>query len=347
MPHPKSETTTRPDASSDPLRWRLAVIALVCFATGYFVADDSARVQSLQAEIDRLPKSSGWRSPPVQRPSFLKTASSTNPPGLRPVTPEPLPDLITRLGITPGELTETEEINARQRKGEYILKLERPTTRKFLDYDFKQIVAERAAALAERYDPVFTELGLSTATREQLKTHLGKIQRASLELTVAKQQMEEARQAYDKTIRSTLSGADYERYRGFEAARQATLEFERIQGFAQSSGQGFVDATQRDHFIAVIQEQNHYLTPTKDGPYDPERPAIIGRENVLREMETQRSNLQNLSARLQQRLAENGFDSDQIGLINAYYNQEIENRNKRVEQLAAGSPGQSSTSDQP
>lgn len=310
--------------------WRLAAVAVLCFATGYFGADDSARVRRLQAEIDRLPRSAPAGA--ASRPPFAASRGE-QPSGQRGARPAATPDLIIQLGLTPEELKQTEDINARQAQGEYILKLERPTTRKFLDHDFRQIVAEQMPTIAERYDPVFAALGLPPETRAQLKTHLGKLHRADLELTVALQQVEEARQAYDRTMRASLSAEDYESDRAFEALQPAQRELDRIQRHARETGQNEINQTERAWLAGMIRELEAQASPGGGGPYDAQPPPLIGAENILRATETRREPLEPRFAALRDRLGQAGASQELAALLENYHDQELRKLDRKIDLL--------------
>lgn len=330
MNHHSTDRSPSVPPSAEAPHWRLAAVAVLCFATGYFVADDSVRVQSLQAEIDRLPRSAPAGLP--SRPPFTASRGE-QPGGLRGARPTATPDLIIQLGLTPEELKQTEEINARQAQGEYILKLERPTTRKFLDHDFRQLVTEQMPALAERYDPVFAALGLPSETQAQLKTHLGKLQRADLELTVALQQVEEARQAYDRTMRASLSAEDYESYRAFEALQPAERELDRIQRHARETGQKEINETERARLAEMIHELEAYTSPASGGPYGAKPPPLIGAENILRATEIRRNNLEPRFAELRDRLGQAGASTELAALLENYHDQELRKLDRKIDLL--------------
>lgn len=317
---------------SDPPWARWTIASLIALATVYFVADDSARVRELEAQIQELSKKSTVAR--AQRAPFRLAQSPGERPSFQSLSPNAPPDeFLARIGITAEELRETDEITARGEKGEYILKMERPLTRRFLDYDFRQLVAADASRLAERYAPVFAELGVSPEKAKQLKTHLGKLQRASLELTLAQQQDEEARQAYDREMRTTLSEEDYARYRQFEDSTHARREVERIQIFARENGLPEITAEDRDRLAEAIQEHEAYMAKIANGPYDPVPPSIIGTANVLREIEMQQRNILEQSTRVQRSLAENGLPAGPSAMLRRYYDREIARRDRIMEQV--------------
>lgn len=317
---------------SDPPWARWAIASLIALATVYFVADDSARVRELEEQVGELSRKPAvvraHRAPfgptqsGIEKPSFPSTSHNAPPE-----------DFLARIGLTPEELQATDEITARGEKGEYILTMERPLTRRFLDYDFRQLVAADAPRLAERYDPVFAELGISAEKTEQLKTHLGKLQRAALELTLAQQQDEEARQAYDREMRSLLSAEDYARYRQFEDTTHARRELERIESFARENGLPEIGAGDRDRLAAVIQAQGAYMAKVSNGPYDPVSPSIIGTENVLRHLAAERRNIQEQSARVRQSLAQSGASPELAEALGRYYDQEIAGRSRIMDRV--------------
>lgn len=332
MPDPNSKHSTETTFDPPWLRW--AMTGAIALATVYFVADDSGRVRELEAEVERLKSTTtqnrAARSAfpkPGATAALAKTWTTNNGAAL------PQDEFLARIGITPKELKETDEITARGEKGEYILKMERPLTRRFLDYDFRQLVAENTTRVSERYDPVFTRLGISDEKAEQLKTHLGKIQRASLELSLAQQQDDEARQAYDKAMRSALSEEDYANYREFESARHVTHELDRIRSFAQENGFREIDVTQQERLIEVLRKHSAYAAPIAEGPYDPKPPSIIGTENVLRELQNQRKSIEDQFSRVQQNLTEAEFGSELLTLIQRYQEREISKRDQVLERI--------------
>src|SRR5437870_2618739 len=141
----------------------LVAIAAIAFMVGYFCSRNSSQVAERVAVQDR--DSSESASPKADKGStFSKKTASTWRMGEAkgPVTTSEHPEsraFFEKIGVTKEDLQRVEEIEKRRAQGEYILQNERPTTKKFLDYDFGEIVTQAAAGRSAEYDQLFARLG--------------------------------------------------------------------------------------------------------------------------------------------------------------------------------------------
>ena len=114
--------------------------AVIAFAVGFFISDDSAVVAKLQAELAQRPTlKPGAQSGPsgalrgrasIRLGQSAASAASSNSEAWPPN------ELFAKLKITKEDWDKTWELNKRKEQGEYLLNNERPTTRKLLDWDF-------------------------------------------------------------------------------------------------------------------------------------------------------------------------------------------------------------------
>lgn len=205
---------------------RLAITGMLAFSVGYLIPrnTDSDPISSVRrsqpgiSEAGRVPgRVEGGRL--MQRPETGNRTADEGVPGN---------GLALRLGITPEDWAATKEMNERAERGEYVLRFQRPTTRKFLAHDFKEIVAETARASSAEYDQIFSQMGIDPAIGEQLKLHASQIHQASLEAKVMIQQLIAARNDYDARVRTLLGEDQYRSYRQYEEGKPAARELTRI-----------------------------------------------------------------------------------------------------------------------
>jgi hypothetical protein len=185
-----------------PIRTALLVVAAAFgFLLGYLIFDDSAELQSLRTEIEhakRLARAGESERRPPRLPIAQRLAPDES------ASSRSVPKGLAQFGVTPEEWESAIELARRAAEGEYILKWERASSKKILDGTLSQIVSEAEPKRAAEYDPLFEELGLVPAVADQLKTHVAKIHRASLEVEGAIQQVLAARQAYDQRLHTLL-----------------------------------------------------------------------------------------------------------------------------------------------
>ncbi|MCI0562892.1 MAG: hypothetical protein MN733_30800, partial [Nitrososphaera sp.] len=248
------------------------------------------------------------------------------------------------INISPEELQKTVELSVRNKdNGEYLLRYERPLSKRAHERMMNQMTEELKVKDAAEYDRIFNDFGLDAETSDQLKLHASKITTASLEAEAAIFQVLKARSDYDQRLRSVLSENDYSQYRAEEAERPARRELEKIKEFAHQRGDPLIDEAHQDLIAKPIQTAEAYTDSiTHYRPYDGLPDITIGTEPVVMKLSNK---MALLSDQVQRLLA----SADEIGLENRtlladYFAEEINKRSREIaalgEKLAAATPSQ-------
>lgn len=314
-----------------------SAVAAIAFAVGFFISDDSAIVAKLQAELAQRPppkhaaqtSAAGiWKGT-----ASIRRSGSAGPAGASDSAQEwPPNELFAKLKITKEDWDKTWEMNKRKDQGEYLLNNERPTTRKFLDWDFSEIVARKAEQRAAEYDRLFAELGVKPETAEQLKTHVAKIQRAALEAEVAIDQLLTARRDYDQRVRSTMGEESYQRYRQVEDAKPAVREYQRLQEFAGTKNMP-IDPQHEQALVGLIQQNQAYTARSWRGPFEGLRQPIVGAENLIPATEQQIAQITERANQVVSRAAEAGLPENYKNLLASYYTEKVQEKKREIEAL--------------
>jgi len=316
----------------------LITVAAIGFAVGYFVSRSSCETEKRTTELRQQPLVTlrGERS---TAPSTAKGSASSRrtgdagSPGWEWVRDERSREFFAKIYVTRGDIAEVTEMEKRRAHGEYILQNERPTTRKFLDYDFREIVSQASADAATEYDQLFAEMGVASDVAEQLKTHLAKIHRASLEATVAIQQILQAREDYDKRLRSTLSEEDYQYYRQKEESKPAIREYQDFQNFANQQNTA-LSPEHEQALVGLIQTTRAYTKGSHHGPFDGlPQPTTLNAESVI---PAEERNLAEITERMSQLLdvaPHAGLPEEYRTLLERYYAGKLQERRDFLEGL--------------
>jgi hypothetical protein len=327
-------TNSIPSATRQPTLALLAT-AVIAFGVGYFVSRSSSEAEKHDAEVtQRLTGTVTGRRYEVLPSS--KRASSNRPPGdpaaleITSEHPESR-EFFEKIAVTREDLRRVEEMEKRRAQGEYILQNERPTTRRFLDHDFGEIVAQAAADRATEYDQLFAETGVAPEAAEPLKTHLAKIHRASLEATVAIQQILQARHDYDERLRSTMSEENYQRYRQVEEAKPAQREYQELQKFAAQQNNP-LDPDHEQALLGLLQAAQAYTMVSYHGPFDDLPQPIIGAEAIPGE-ERRIAEITDRFSQLLELSSQAGIPDGYRNLLENYYTGKIQQRRGFIEDL--------------
>ncbi|MCI0538227.1 MAG: hypothetical protein L0Z50_23720 [Verrucomicrobiales bacterium] len=266
-----------PTESHQPIL-ALITVAAIAFAVGYFVSPNPSEAEKREAELAQrsTEKLTGKRSASSSRkgPVTIGRAGDPSSPVALSEHHESR-EFFAKINVTKEDLERVEQMEKRRAQGEYILQNERPTTRKFLDYDFGEIVAQATADNAGEYDQLFAQTGVAPESAEQLKAHLAKIHRASLEATVAIQQILQARQDYDERLRSTMNEENYQRYRQVEEAKPAHREYEEFQRFVEQQNTA-LDPQHEQALVGLVQTTQAYTSKSWHGPFDGLPQPVLG-----------------------------------------------------------------------
>jgi len=309
---------------------RLVLFGSICFLLGFWLSRapvNPAHGMSLQSQ-NQMAK-------PVE-PRFESRRRAEVNVGSR--TPQQPDRIVSRsgfaekLGVTPDDWAQTQELNRRERQGDYVLRFERPTTRKFLNHDFKELVSQMSQQNSAEYDRVFSGLGVTPIKAEQLKSHLGQIHRASLEAGVAAQQLVAARNDYDARIRQTLGEEGYVRYREYEDSKPAWREVGKLQQQLVEGGRR-LDPAAEASIAGLIQEHQTYTEFTSHGPYDTPRPPAIGQVQVIDRLSQQQAQLVERANALIEHASRTGLSDELIEGLHAYYSSAIEQFRSQIERV--------------
>lgn len=143
--------------------------------------------------------------------------------------------------------------------------------------------------------------------------------------------MWQARNDYDKAIRSQLSPEDYARYRAIEAERPAKREVEKINDLYQSRSGKSMDTEQRDVLVRLIQAAQTYTdSVTIYRPYDGMPRITVGTEAIIHKLEVETPRLAAGLRQLTASAGEAGVPQEYQALVADYFGEEIKTRLKRI-----------------
>jgi hypothetical protein len=266
-------------------------LTILGIAVVYFLADDSAELRELKAELDHV---KGLQHSQPRQPRTRFTSGGTSfgdekilPPLRTNDLTVGVDNLLTRANITADDVALTLELQRRQDQGEFILLDETPFLRKVRAYRHKVLAAEAAAKNAEAYNRELAGLGIKPEDSQQLQSHLAKIHHASLEAEEAIAQVLDARTKYDQRVRALLNDEDYSRYRQYEASKPAQMELERIQNYFREEKNTTIAPAYAQALATMIQEASAAENGSWHGPYDSLPQVKMGRDQVV-EWEQQR-----------------------------------------------------------
>jgi len=309
---------------------RLMICGAIAFIAGYIV---STRFQTTVPQEIALAQPVAVES--VARKDDFK------PLDLAPQASNPAPGpvasrtgLIAKLGVTAEDLRITGELNRRAKEGEYVLMLQRPTTRKFLQHDFKEIVAGTAKEYSAEYDRLFSEVKVQPFDSDQLKHHLGQIHQASLEATVAMQQLIRARQDYDTRMRTTLTEEQYGRYRELERERPALNELSSFKSFIGDNGAA-LSPVDEEQIVRLMVDSEAFTKLTSHGPYDVFRAGAIGKEQVINRLTEEQTRIADRANKLLALASEAELPSQFTTLLHRYYSHAIDKRRSEIASVKA------------
>jgi hypothetical protein len=231
-------------------------------------------------------------------------------------------------------------LNERRKKGEYILKFERPLDRKVMEAGIKQLASRIASNRAPALDAVFSQLALNPEISKQLKDHQEKIALASLQTETAMQQLILARQAYDTRMHSILSPDEYSSYRQFEDSGGATREYAALQQFADQKNTP-LDPAYQQQVMDLIRSSQAYTSESWHGPYDSWPQIAIGQDMVVQKIEQEIGQISQAASTLREQATQASLPAPYVDLLSSYFADRISARNRTLENLnrPPGPPG--------
>jgi hypothetical protein len=175
-------------------------------------------------------------------------------------------------------------------------------------------------------------MGVSSDVSEQLKTHVAKIHRASLEAEVAMQQILQARRDYDQRLRSTLSEENYQQYRHHEEAKPALREYQEFQRFVTEQ-KNAIDPQHEPALVGLLQTTQAYTSRSWHGPFDGLPEPILGAENVIPVEEQKIAEIAERARQLLGLSSQAGIPDEYRKVLENYYVEKMQRRQNLLEEL--------------
>jgi len=234
--------------------------------------------------------------------------------------------------LTDEDVKTSLEMNDRAAHGEYILQFERPVDRKLMEDGIRKFSAQIGSNNAPKLDAIFAQLGVAAEAGEQLKTHQQKIALASLQAEQAIQQVLTARNEYDKRVQGLLPSDAYTEYRQYEASQAAVREYDGITAYASQNNLQ-IDPAYAGQIQALIQGSQAYTRGWWHGPYDILPPIGVGQQMVTQQLFDQISQINQTVGELRQSAATVGLPEQYVSLLDGYYSQIIQTKQRTIAQL--------------
>jgi len=296
--------------------------AVVGFIAGSVMFERSAQIQNLKWQLTQARAE-------IQALRQDKSSISSQMSLASPAPPVTAPPTNTGPTNNASELISEEDVrvaldmNQRSRKGEYILKFERPTDRKIMESAVREFAARMASNNAPELRNMFSKLGIAREKAQLLEAHVDKIMTASLQAEQAIQQLLFARSDYDQRVRSLLNDEAYTQYRQFEASKPAVREYDLLQAYA-SQNNAAVDPAYQEQLVGLIQQAQAYTELTWHGPYDGLPQVATGREMVANQLQQQIDQLSQAANWIKVNASKAGLPDTYVNLLGAYYSQSIQ-----------------------
>lgn len=309
--------TNMPSQTFDRLL-AFSTVAIVAFALGHLAFDDSESVRRLQTQIKAMEQ-----EPSLQHFSKgLRDSQRTNAPQ----TPHSAPIF----GQDESDLSL--DIASRAKKGEYILNYEPPEIKKAMEQLRRDAVAARSQTNAPEYVQRFAELGIAPETGQKLIKHIEKIHQSSLEAESANQQLALAKDDYKKKLQSLLGDDKYDRYVFYEQEKRASQELELLNQFA-SQRDVLLNSDQIERLTSIIRDSGAFTERSWHAPYDDLPKFVIGKNEVITEMQNEIAGVESGVQRILQRAPEYGLPEEDVLFLKEYYASRIRQRELLIEKV--------------
>lgn len=234
----------------------------------------------------------------------------------------------------PGEMMATipEEVFRRLTNGEYVLQYEIPSVRVGLSNHVSENVAQYRHLIEARYASLFRDFGVPEADAERVKAHLATIQHARVEAEAYLIQLDEAKIAYDESMKSLLGPDRYREYRQFEQQRPAIEEMAKIKDYLGEGGAITFTPEEGELITEALERGKH--SPVYDGPYGVGAYASAGREKVLERLTQDVELLRREQIDVGKNLEEVGVGEFLQSAINNYYGDRIASKQREINAVA-------------
>jgi hypothetical protein len=305
-----------------------ATLLVSGFVAGYFFFDHSAELRVLRyrlAGAEAALKAAKAVTPGRATAHWAEAGAAKGNPST--LSTSPMPPFITE-----EDVKTSLEMNDRARHGEYMLQFERPVDRKTMQDAIKKFSVQIGSNNAPKLDAIFAQLGVPAEAADQLKTHQQKIAFASLEAEQGIQQVLAARNDYDTRLRALLTGDVYSAYRQYEASQASVREYDGITAYASQNNLQ-IDPAYASQIQALIQGSQAYTLGWWHGPYDILPPIGVGQEMITQQLFDQIGQITQAAGELKQNAATVGLPDQYVTLLDGYYSQVIQAKQRTIAQL--------------
>lgn len=200
----------------------------------------------------------------------------------------------------------------------YLLMFEEPARRSQLDTWLTKNLAESRSRRDPAYEKILSDLGVSAENSAQIREHVWKVYRASMELEAMQKQYLKAQSDYDSRMREFLGEEKYLTYRQFEESKLIDYEYKGFTAFLEKSSTqipGDASAVLRK----LIGETKAYTHHFIHGPYDGMPEVGLGRETAILRIEKDIVRIEERAADLLARATAAGLSGDIIKAVSGYY----------------------------
>lgn len=295
------------------------MVAVVAFALGHFVFDDSDQVQELQSRLEKRTRGGNAHTGKPMSISGIRSLATMAPR--------------TTDDLTPEDWALTRELERRRaEEGEYVLYYETPDAKKAMERLRATLVSSRASTNAEIYSQLFQELGLSSSVGYQLSKHVEKIHRASLEAEATSQQLGFAKADYKRQLQSLLTEEDYRQYLGHEESKRATAEARMFQDFSARQNAP-VDSASLEAIVTLIQDSRAFTEMSWHGPLDELPQFAVGATEVTSQIATEISQIADRLSELAGKASQSGISDEHQALLEDYYADRMQQKQRLIDKI--------------
>lgn len=308
------------------------LIAMIAVAVGCLLADDSATVTKLHEQLSSL-QERNRRTSPVERRFRPVNSSATHASSNNQRSMDiPEENLLSKAGVTDVDVTETLNVQRRQKDGEFILSNESPFLRKVRLYHYKKMAESELTNNSANYSQKFSQLGIDPEKSGHLQAHLAKIHQASLEAEESIAQLLDARMKYDEQVRALMGPEQYSNYRQYEESKPAREESEHINK-ALTSQKLALDGAGLQAIAAVVHASGAAPSGRWHGPYDDLPDVRMGADETKGWMIDEIGRLKDGYAQLQRLLPSTPLSGEQQAAVLKYFEHGISRRETALAEL--------------
>ncbi len=199
----------------------------------------------------------------------------------------------------------------------------------------ERVAKARFGQKMDEYGSVLTQLGLPEGELEKMRSQLFEIDRRSLMSEFAIGDQLEAQNRFQTELRSQLGDEAFEEFREYERLKPVKREIDQFTQFYEENSEGQRPSLELlDWLETAVDEADVFTTESWDGPFggspQPTRGDAMVRAKYLAEIE----DLEEKSTLLLELAQSNEFPANEISVMEAYYDNQIEERHGVLEILA-------------